>query len=584
MQHGSTAIYTHWVCRLLVTTQHKAKATIARLGWRRYKFTAYAGTLRAGPWQSTDPYSLFQGDERRRSRTPHATLTRADQPYSQRPCGSPGWFGDRVGGSVGLSCPGGLPHSARRAASTVRALALVAIIAATGHAAPEARDDCSAVSARVVAHLRTAIVRCSESSTPLSGQKCRQKQRLKLKPALARARQRTGCPATIDDAVLATPLNALHNQLAPRSEACNCCRFGHLALTGLSDDPSYRCGVVRDEHGADLLPLACGNLAFGGGAAGLPQPVPLPTFGRSMIAVAKCDAGSATLHLVATTASDTGSNRTCTSALVANPEYPLRNGCLFGPPLPIANALAPRTSVCVVSRLASDLSGALRCESGELDVQIALNFDVYVTGDLLDGSAPNRPLVDGLQPCPVCAEGRCKGGPRHDLPCVVDTPSASRSAYTTSHDCPPPGSSADDWPFAGTFAGLPSRVTTGRVVRTSDDTGDQLSTFCGFCARPLVPIFRGSPPIPCTSDADCVESPFTKCRQHSPGAFGHARATTIISTGAAAGKCMAGGDPHEMRLATVFCIPPTFGRDLDSSADLPSPGLLGISVRAQLLP
>jgi hypothetical protein len=312
--------------------------------------------------------------------------------------------------------------------------------------------------------------------------------------------------------------------------------------------------------------------------------------GNSLVEVTGCNPTTGALTLGPTDNTDTGSNRNCTDSSVVNPEYPGKPGCLFGPPLPIPNASSAGTSTCVINRVVTDASGNASCNDGSVALlNLPLSSDLYLTGDLLDGSAPNRPAVAGIQPCPICTPGGgcasgtcCKGGVRHDMDCSPDS-SALGEAYPTTHDCPPPGADTGIAPFIGSLP-IPFALTTGTSTKTSTDLPAQPFVFCGFCGQQFAPIFQGPPAIACTSDAQCTTSPFTKCRQRNPGAFAQGPARTIIETGSAADACISDGQPHDSTLVSVFCIPPAFNATVDAAADLPGPGAVALPGQAQFLP
>jgi hypothetical protein len=62
--------------------------------------------------------------------------------------------------------------------------------------------------------------------------------------------------------------------------------------------------------------------------------------------------------------------------------------CLFGPPLPIPNAVTPPVSVCVTRVVAEDASGTAQCEGGAMNLDMPLRWIIHVTGDLLNASSP----------------------------------------------------------------------------------------------------------------------------------------------------------------------------------------------------
>jgi hypothetical protein len=247
---------------------------------------------------------------------------------------------------------------------------------------------------------------------------------------------------------------------------------------------------------------------------------------------------------------------------------------------------------CAVLRAATSPTGTATCSEGSAHGEIGLLADIYLTGDLLDGTAPDRPDVPGFQPCPRCdpLSGRCQGGPRHGQSCAP-------AAGDATHDCPPPPSA-----FVASVP-ISLALTTGIVARTSHDLAAQEFVFCGFCAQRFAPSFEGhcsggtrdgSPcatqagcpdgacePTPCTDDAQCTRPPFTTCRQRTPGAFGHGPVRTMAAAGSPAGH-LGDGAWHHASLVGLFCVPPTFNPNVDSVGDLPGPGVISLPGRVRL--
>jgi hypothetical protein len=385
-------------------------------------------------------------------------------------------------------------------------------------------------------------------------------------------------------------------------------------------------GAVLDDDGTALRDLFAGGLYFGGSGVGVPLPAEVPDTGTFYVNVTSCTPTDPTVVTLAATAPGDPdpdvTARTCTSAGVSNGIYP-RDGCLFGPPLPIPNASAVGTSTCVINRVAGNVTGTARCDTGESSISLPLLSDLYLFGDYLDGSSttgPNpRPDVPGIQPCPLCDPDtlQCIGGPRHGLACTPGSGDLG-DAYPTSHDCPPLESSN----FVGSIP-IAFALTTGTTSMTSVDLPNQPFVFCGFCGNPFGPTYEGQafgPGCPCTADNQCTSGtctagacvggtgdcvmgparactsnadcaafttgcagPCTACKQRNPGAFNWGSARTVMETGSPAGD-MTDGLPHAATLASVFCIPPSFNNTVDSAADLPAPGAVALPVMTQLLP
>src|SRR5262249_32184416 len=160
---------------------------------------------------------------------------------------------------------------------------------------------------------------------------------------------------------------------------------------------------------------------------------------------------------------------------------------------------------------------------------LPLASDLYLTGDLLDGSAPDRPNVPGIQPCPLCnpSTNLCQGGPRNGLACHPDT-SVLNAAYPTSHDCPPPpGVAGANYigalpvPFNLTTDPSGTSAAEHLVANNTNLSGQEV--FCGFCGAQFSPTFH-SPPIACANDAACAgitgcpsASACNRCKQRDSG-------------------------------------------------------------------
>jgi hypothetical protein len=341
-----------------------------------------------------------------------------------------------------------------------------------------------------------------------------------------------------------------------------CCTQGFTQLTFATTPGAGNCGSVLNTSGSSIASLACGGLYFGGGQDSVPLPAVVPDTSQSIVAITACDSGTGNLTLGPRTAAQTGSPLNCTAT-----------GCLFGAPLPIPNANSAPTSTCVINSVSADAAGTATCGTGESQLALPLNSQIYLTGDLLADA--------GIQPCPLCTGGTCKGGPNDSQPCTPGS-TALNAAYPTSHDCPPP-------PGAD-IGGLPIgfNLTTGSTTRTAVALGTQQRVFCGFC-RDQNALGTGlfeNPARPCTSNAECTDVNFPDCEQRNNGAFGApsgGSAKTITMTGSPAGN-MSDGQLHASTLVSIFCIPPTFNATVDNAADLAGPGAVALQGQSQLLP
>lgn len=197
--------------------------------------------------------------------------------------------------------------------------------------------------------------------------------------------------------------------------------------------------------------------------------------------------------------------------------------CYFGNPLPINNT---GTSTCVLNVIADGVTGTADIAAGSGSVTLPLKSWVYLTGvesDFSDGNA-----------CPICDNGVCNAGEREGLPCTTN------SNLLTTLDCPPP-----DHLFLAPLDVTLGPLTTDVVNTQSDGNGI-------FCPS-----------------------------QPNGGAFGVDTVRRIIENGSPA----SGGfdpTPKATTLASVFCIPATNNLLIDSSANLPGPGAIGLNGTARL--
>jgi cysteine-rich repeat protein len=335
----------------------------------------------------------------------------------------------------------------------------------------------------------------------------------------------------------------------PTSCACGTPEPTLLELTAV--DRAGVCGQVAS--GATAVDLPCGGLFLGGRRVGFSLPARIPA-GTAMVTGVACDGGALTLFGV-----DTGDPSTCTRA-----------ECPFGPPLAFPNEGLPSVSTCVRNVLTQDVAGQADCRDGTAELRLRLTASIFVTGD----TAPGRP---GIQACPECVGGTCRGGPRDGQSCRPHGPEIA-----ASHDClaDPVGT----LPLEFVLGNVPSARTAPDGLfcgscRDADDTGG-----FGICAGGLnagEPCDQNANCIgggtcgdvrPCATNLECAE-PRETCEPRDPGAFGAGgRSLTTISTVGIPAGDLTDAAPRASTFGTIFCIPPTLQPALDTAADLPGPG------------
>jgi hypothetical protein len=365
----------------------------------------------------------------------------------------------------------------------------------------------------------------------------------------------------LDPMVATGSIDPLHCAQCTKTLANGGCTIGASCMSD-TDCPTGHCRGY----------LIKGGLYFGSGTVPNPLPAAIPDLGTSFNKT--CCIGGNTLALAATTPGENTdiTPKTCSGA-----------GCFFGAPLPILNG--PALSTCVINTVAYPSRGSVDCSTGDSTIDLPLTSTIYLTGDFLNGQSCSQPDIPGIQPCPICTDGTCKGGSRNGLPCTPGT-TALTEAYPTSQDCPVGREELGSLP-------IPFLLTTGMQTKTATDTdgtgidGIQVRTFCAFCRDPSSSAFEGAdthgPAVPCISNADCTRTPFTVCEQKEDGAFGNTFATTITETGSTGGD-LTDHLPHDATLASVFCIPPTYSGLVDPAAGLPGPGAVSLPGQAQLVP
>jgi hypothetical protein len=367
------------------------------------------------------------------------------------------------------------------------------------------------------------------------------------------------------------------------SVACACGDTTPQVVTFTNGVGSGTCGSIT---GGTINNIACGGLYFGGGLDAVPLPIVVPDFAQPLtFGVDSCN--GSTLNVTATTQTDTGSSRTCTSA-----------GCFFGPPLPVPNPLSTPTSTCLYNVAAQDATGTLACDTGAASLSLRLATGVFLTGDLLanrcqGGSNPggrctvSTQAVDcpggtcqpdnDIQPCPICnpVTNICNGGMDNGMACTPGSTQSVTGQFPTSHDC-----------RVSTLVKLgdldvPLDLTTGTDSDTAVPSGTQQRVFCGFCRdADGTGAFQGPPALACESNAGCAQ-PFEACEQRSQGAFANGAATMLTTTGSPGGS-LADFGSHATTLVSVFCIPPVYNGIIDGQADLPGPGAITLSGSIQI--
>jgi hypothetical protein len=245
---------------------------------------------------------------------------------------------------------------------------------------------------------------------------------------------------------------------------------------------SGTCGTTMNSQGSEIRTLDCGGLYFGGGQNAVPLPAFVPDMGTATERV--CCSGT-TLHIGPASAAETGSNRNCSS-----------KDCLFGAPLPIPNFASRPISTCVFNVVAENAAGQGDCREGSSQVSLPLRSDVYLFGDLLNGT-PDRPDVPGLQPCPICTA----------------TCSTLECNNTATHTACTPGTEVADCGMANSCTSV--RPCTGDTDCAGGGTcGAQAQCLGGanngMACTPETSQFGSrcdggpSPGIVCTADTDCA--------------------------------------------------------------------------------
>jgi len=335
--------------------------------------------------------------------------------------------------------------------------------------------------------------------------------------------------------------------------ACDCCASMPTRLVLTHRPKAGSCGKISYANGMSRN-LDCGTLYFGGGGNSIPHPF-LPEITQTF-AVTKCDSVTETLTLGPTTPLESS---TCTA-----------DGCKFGAPIAIPNSNSTPTSTCLMVQVGAGTTGSSSCD-GMLTVLMPLRGNLFLTGDLL-------PLEPGIQPCPLCIGGACRGGANNGMACTPHTSDLGVS-YPTSNDCPPLA-----FTQLGTIP-LMTEMTTGPATNQARVSGTQARVFCGYCRDADGTLNFRNPPTVCFENSSwlgCVQ-PEESCEQRTMGAFGPngGGAELIELTGTPSG-CLANRAAHSATAVAGICIPPTFSATVDAAGDLPGPGAFSLTGDLQL--
>jgi len=263
----------------------------------------------------------------------------------------------------------------------------------------------------------------------------------------------------------------------------------------------------------DNTHLTCGGLAIGGSGSTVAEGA-TPSGNSTRFGLTGCSGGSCTLTGVADAGLPTGINGS-------------KVGSFFGSVLPIPNTATPGLSTCVRNLFASDASGTVNLNTGDVSAGVNLSVTTWVTGNV-------------TQPCPKCTGYVGTPGPASPKTGTCDRGATIGGACTTvnpnglTKDCLPGG--AD-----GSFALAPFGVNLTPLVSATSSKTNATGAFCPS--------------------------------QAGNGCFGGSGAvcTSITENGVPAGA-LAVSTPAPVTLASVFCIPAAGNALIDGAASLPGPG------------
>jgi hypothetical protein len=202
-----------------------------------------------------------------------------------------------------------------------------------------------------------------------------------------------------------------------------------------------------------------------------------------------------------------------------------------GPPLPASSSNVP---VCIVTRMASDLTGTIDPATGEaeqsLDVRAVVHLGINLT-----------------KPCPRCEgdttaqddskDGTCSGGLHDGQACDVQGFNSTFAIGSgVSLDCPP----STDQNISGSGLALDIPLTTGTVSLPFGAPCDfpltALACACGMCS--------GDTTMTCASNTDCSMAGAGTCTSNGGGASrvpnGCSSFATCMAVGGNKAECTGG--------------------------------------------
>jgi hypothetical protein len=225
----------------------------------------------------------------------------------------------------------------------------------------------------------------------------------------------------------------------------------------------------------------------------------------------------------------TGSSCTlgATSAQEAAPFDCTQTGCPIGPPVPVTDPLP----TCSATNWGGPGEGSVNVADGTASMLLHASAHTWIT-------------TDRNSPCPRCVSGTCTTGARAGMPCTTNDPNGLTS------DCVPGGT---DGSVDIGFINIDVELRTSPQSISSPD-----GAFC--------------------PGQDNIRPGLTGC-------LGQRTCRSIELTGVpSAGGFLPVGTPHNVRLATVACIPAQGNALVDSSSDLPGPGMETVSGTITLNP